>query len=768
MIVLENESLRLELGERDGVIRRLCDKRRGIDYLGANAAENGDPFRLETDDGASSAFEAFEWSAEGEAANALDAPEAGEADGGCAVPAAGGVRAGTRAVSLTWRLAEGLAVHARISHEPGEGALRFGCSLVNRSERRVHSLEYPIFPGIGAVTERGEDDYVAHPFATGVQVRNPLKYFAAGGVGMRYMPYPESFSGASMQFFAYYGLGRGGLYFAAIDGGGHPKWLNFYKGGLGLLEASFIHGCEDIGPGRGIEPPYEVEAAFLDGDGWYEAADRYRSWAEEQPWCGGGKLADRAEEAGVWLYRDMGVATFGINAGSDRTAWLHAYHRYIGTPMFHVLGPDWTHAPQTFGSGVPGGMDDWFPTRFHSANIEAMKQYGDKYAPFEFDYLYHFDGADGELGRAAAQRFPEAKKSVDAYNFPFLCPAHPYTHDFHVRRDMELQRTADVDAIYYDISANNILKVCMDESHGHPVGAGRQIEEAYRRNYADTKAAMAATSGRYVPIGTEMMNETLLDLIDFYQARAGGQPAAPLELWPLRDLLKTGDAELIPMFGYVYHDYGGLRLDGWGKLVREIGDLFYYTVARTYLWGGLYELNYEYSPMEALAGAENPPEEHYYRFDPRGYAFGEERAAYVGLYARLRIGKANPYWAFGRMLKPLEYDCAQVELEWFHYNHGKETPEYNVSGRLTVDAVVHSAWQYREESVGLFFANVTGEPQRISVRLNPSDYGLRRMSAWLFAPGAEGIAVPELAAAAAKGDGDLTIPPRGVVLLELT
>lgn len=742
MIVLENEWLRLEFGERDGVIRRLVDRQRGIDYIAA-AGEGGEPFRLETDDGADGSFESFEWSVTERTGNAPSN------------------------VSMTWRTSGGIVVQADVSLAADEGTLSFRCAVQGAPEARLLSLEYPVLPDIGTVTADGGQDYVAHPFATGVLVRNPMKHFKAGGVGLRYMPYPESFSGASMQFFAYYGLGRGGLYFAALDGEAHPKWLNFYKNGRDLLEASFIHGCEDIGPGKGIAPAYEVRVSFLNGDGWHEAADRYRDWAESQPWCAKGKLADRAGEDGDWLFRSMGIATFGINAGSDRTAWLHAYHKHIGTPMFHVLGPDWTHAPQTFGSGVPGGFDDWFPTRFNAANLEVMKQYGDKYAPFEFDYLYHFGGADGELGRAAAQKFPERIRSVDGYKFPFLCPAHPYTYDFHVRRDAELQRTVGVDAIYYDISANNILKVCMDDSHGHPVGAGRLIDEAYRRNYADTKAAMADIAGRYVPMGTEMMNETMLGLIDFYQARAGGQPAAPLEIWPKRDLLKTGDAELIPLFSYVYHDYGVLRMDGWGKLVREIGDLYYFTVARTYLWGGLYELNYEYSPMEALDGAENAPEEHYYAFDPRGYAFDEARADYVGVYARLRVGTANKYWAYGRMLRPLAFERDRIAVDWYHYNHGKETPEYNDAVTIEVDAVVHAAWRYKEESVGLFFANASGEDRRVRVDLDLADYGMSRLSGYLYAQGAEASDVPGLDLSV-PGTAAFAIPARSVVMLELT
>ncbi|RAP77538.1 DUF6259 domain-containing protein [Paenibacillus montanisoli] len=745
MIVLENKRIRLELSEETGAVCALRDAFAGIDYITGSAG--CDAFRLETDDGFSGAFASFSYS--------LEPSEPG----------------GKRA-HLVWQTGNAITVSAEIWLAAGEGGLQFRCSADNGSPVRLLSLEYPVLPDFGTITDEGLDDYVAHSFATGVKVRNPLKHFETGGKGLRFMPYPESFSGASMQFFTYYGLNRCGIYFAAVDGDGHPKWLNFYKNDNGLLEASFIHGCQDMGPGKGVYPPYAIVVEPTEGRDWYEAADRYRGWAEKQKWCAKGPLAERPETAAYeWLYKDMGVATFGINAGSDRTAWLKAYHETIGTGMFHVLGPDWTNAPQTFYKGFPGGFDDWFPTRFNEANLAYIKEAGDKFAPFEFDYLYHFEGADGDLGRAAAQKFPDLKKSIDGYKFPFLCPAHPYAHDFHVRRDAELQRVNDVDAIYYDISANNILKICMDDSHGHPVGAGRLIEEAYRQNYADTKIAMASAAGRYVPMGTEMMNETMLGLIDYYQARAGGQPAAPLELWPIRELLKSGDAELIPMFAYVYQEYGAVRMDGWGKLVEEIGQLYFFTVARTYLWGGLYELNYEYSPMEALnGGLENAPEEHYYPFEARGYAFSERRAAYLGAYAKLRVGAANKYWAYGRMLRPLEFETSRIRMDWFHYNHGKETPEYNNAGELEVDAVIHSAWTYKGESTGLFFANVSEQAQKVKTKLATYLPGADRVqgsvTVRLFGAGehAEQLDI----AAASSGELEFDIPARCAAMIELT
>lgn len=739
MIILENRHIRLEISEIDGTVRGIRDNVRGIGLI----ADTGtaDPFRLETDAGFSSSFQNFGWSRE----NTED---------------------GTDQVQLSWDTQQGMIVTASVKLAEEADCIEFRCAAENHSGIRLLSLEYPVIPNLTTITEHGEEDYIAHSFATGFEVNNPMKVFETDGIGFRFMPYPESFSGATMQFFAYYGKDRGGLQLAALDGEGHPKWLNFFKNGNGLLEASVIHGCSDMGPGKGIKPHYPVQVSILSGSGWYEAADRYKCWAVQQKWCRRGKLSERASKEGSpWLHEDMGAATFGINAGSDRTAWIQQYHDSIGTPMLHILGPDWTHRPQTFGSGVPGGYDDWFPTRFNPENIALIRKLGHRFAPFEFDYLYHFDGADGELGRAAEQKFPELKKSVDAYRFPFLCPAHPYTHDFHVRRDTALQQSDDIDSIYYDISANNILKICMDDSHGHPVGAGSIIEEAYRRNFADTKAAMCETAGRYIPMGTEMMNETMLDLIDYYQARAGGQPAAPLEGWPIRELLKTGAAYLIPMFTYVYHEYGALRLDGWGKLTEEIGELYYFTVARTYLWGGLYELNYEYSPMEALDGNENTAEEHYYPFEPRGYAFSANRADYLALYARLRIGAAKPYWSYGTMLRPLSFDVPMTPMKWFHYNHGKDTPEYNNSGELLTDAVIHSAWQNDQGDVGLFFANVTGEEQTISIELRPEDFGKTTVTGQLYTKAGE----PAIDCSMEQGGLRLLkLPARSIAMLELT
>jgi hypothetical protein len=700
MIQLENSRLIVSFEETNGKICSLFDKRKQRDYIQGHS--HADSFRIEMGSGISTKYNQFSFE--------IDESTSGE----------------TKAV-LRWEISSGLTVIGTIVVSTVRDDLRFYAEVENDTNETVIGIEYPIIPNIQEITRDGTNDYVAHSFATGICVRNPLKHFEVDGVGFRHMPYPESFSGASMQFFTFYGLNLGGLYFAVHDGEGYSKWLNFYKNENNLLEASFFHASEDIKPQKGMNVEYPIVIQMLEGDSWYEAADIYKQWAVQQFWCDKGELTDVEDDNNArWLHEDMGVSTFGINAMHDRSVWFDKYHEYIQTPMFHMLGPDWVHKTQNFYNGVPGGMDDWFPTCFHPNNLKIMKSNGDKYAPFEFDYLYNIHGADGEEGKKAFQKFPEESslRSIDKYKFSFVCPADPYIQEFHVRRDERLQDEVDVDSIYYDISANNILKVCRDASHGHPVGAGKEITMAYRKNYLDTKAAMIAKAGRYIPMGTEMMNEIFLDVLDYYQARAGGRPAAPLEGWNFKELLITGEAQLIPMFTYVYHEYGALRMDGWGKLVEEIGSLFYFTAARTYLWGGLYELNYEYSPMEVVDGRENDPEEHYYIFEPRGYHFSPERAGYIGMLAKLRTGFGNKYLAYGKMLKPLLFESSRVTLDWFHYNCDKNFKEYNESGSYEADSIIHSAWQFREESLGFFFANVTDEKAAVSIELDLRKYAL--------------------------------------------
>jgi hypothetical protein len=266
---------------------------------------------------------------------------------------------------------------------------------------------------------------------------------------------------------------------------------------------------------------------------------------------------------------------------------------------------------------------------------------------------------------------------------------------------------------------------CRSPHHGHAVGGGGEIAEAYGRMFADTADAVSRSAGRKIPLGAEMITELTLPHFDYYQARAEASPVSNFEADRWRQWLIDGAVEKIPLFAYVYHEYGPVRMDGWSKLSKEVGDIFYWVASRVTLWGGLFELNYEFSPLETLDGQNDDPQEHYHRFAAREYGIDPAKAAFVGEIARARTGWANPYLAYGVMLRPPRIVVPDIALEYFLYNCGARIPHYEERGEITVPSVVCSAWDYRGERAALVFVNLQEEEQTIEIPLDLASFPLR-------------------------------------------
>ena len=690
------------------------------------------------------------------------------------------------AVDLYWETDRAIALRARVSLPAGQPAIFFTIAAENRGALPIDKIEYPILAGIGPLTRAGDPlaggqqaaPCLVHSQGTGFLFRDPLNTFlpeAGPRQGLRYSPYPEGFNGSTMQFMAYYLEECGGFYFATRDPGKAMKWYNFYKDtNSAALVASIMHQAPHVAPGLDFAPAYPVEiSALLEGN-WYEAAGRYKVWAVQQEWTRQGPLAGRAGRA-RWLLDEVGLCTFGVNAGYDRAAWLDRFHAIAGTPVFHILGANWPATAHDYMGRLPGGsLDEWLPARFSTANLAAIRRNGDRWAPFEFDLLCSPTGVPPETVLANRQLLPERKYSFDRYVFPFMCPATDFWHDFHVERDRQLALAERPDALYYDISANNVLMACRSPHHNHAPGGGRDLADAYARTFADTKAAMGEATGRYTAIGTEMISELLIPEVDFYQARAEASPLSTFEADFWRQWVIEGKVEKIPLFAYVYHEYGPLRMDGWGKLGAEAGDAFYWTAARIALWGGLFELNYEFSALEALDGRTDDPAEHYFHFAPRADEVDPARAVFVGELARTRAGWANRYLAYGVMLPPPRLDVPVANLDFCLYNCGQSDPHYGQRGVLTVPSVVCSAWRDGDRRAALLFVNLLATSQTVQVPLDPACYGLASEGRASEGKGGS-LALSRVTTAgsqpmdplSAACSVALTLPPRQVVGLEL-
>ena len=556
----------------------------------------------------------------------------------------------SQSVAVTWALEHGLTLRVGLVLDSGEGELRCTLALDNSENRPIAAVAYPYVAGIGRLGAEAEGDELVHPYATGFAVRNPLDHLppvvreTEGQQPVVLGLYPEGFSGSTMQFMAYSAVGRGGFYVATEDGAGREKWLNFYRHPEGDLRLSVWHGPHDYAAERSVKPEYVTVLAALDGGTWYDAADRYKAWAVEQSWVAQGPLWSR-EDRSRRLLEEVGVCTFGINPRWNRAPWVTAIDRIAGTPVLHILGPNWPRIESNYMNNHPGGLADWFPATFNPENLQVIRENGDYLVPFEFDLL--FGRAEGrsetEAGVQALQVIPQPTFSRDAYDFPFLCPATPFARDLHAARDRTLAGEYGVDGVYYDISVNNVRHICVSPDHGHEPGDTVALTAAYRALLADTAAAMReVTGGGVLPQGTEMINEQMVPVVAFYQARAEASPASTFEAGPFRDLIKTGTAEKIPLFSYVYHEYGPVRLDGWAKLSREQGDFVYFVLGRVFAQGGLIELNYEFSGLEDLDESSDAAVEHYFAFDRRQFAIDPELAEFVSTLSRSACGESEP------------------------------------------------------------------------------------------------------------------------------
>ncbi|HXT35744.1 MAG TPA: DUF6259 domain-containing protein, partial [Chloroflexota bacterium] len=673
---------------------------------------------------------------------------------------------------ILWSLDQGLRLEAGLELDPA-GDLQWTVALRNPQGLPVAALAYPYLVGLGALGQIPEDDQLIHPYATGFLVRDPLHALplivseTEGEQPVVLGLYPEGFSGSTMQFMAYSALRMGGFYLAAEDGEGREKWLNAYLHPDGDLRMAVWHSPGDYAGRRDVLPAYRVVLAALDGGDWYAAADRYKAWALTQPWAARGPLWAR-DDLPRWLFERVGLCTFGINPRYDRVPWLAEIDRIAGTPVMHLLGPNWPRTEANYRNNLPGGLADWFPARFHPANLEHIRSHGDYLVPFEFDLLFGQgeEKADAAEGARALQEIPTPTLSRDAYHFPFLCPASSFTRTLHAARDRELVQGYKVDGVYYDISVNNVRHTCLSEQHGHAPGDAAAISTAATAMLAETAAAMRAAAGGWtIPQGTEMINERMLPSLWFYQARAEASPAAPFEAGPFLDLIEQGKAEKIPLFTYIYHEHGPVRMDGWAKLSREQGDYVYFVLGRIFLQGGLIELNYEFSGLEDLEEHRDVAAEHYFLFAERRFTIDPELARFVGRLARARIGPANRYLAYGAMRRPAPLIVAgepTLTLAYFFYNASQEMRNHEARGTMVVPTVLHTAWRYRDESAAWLLLNLAPDPREVRIELEvPATLPRSRLTLHQ-----DGEPLVDLGVLAERRVVTLTLPARCPVLLE--
>jgi len=579
---------------------------------------------------------------------------------------------------------------------------------------------------------------------------------------------------------------------ATATGEGHPDWCE-----AGRLEDRVREGkaakwlAEEVGFCTfGLPSSFDVSPWL---EAFHQIADKpvFHVLGHDWPQWGGAsvermeRLDSMFQEAGLKPFHEHSLNELWfaqISTCLNSMDTTEAHRRF-----FELLGADWSRLPEQrwreifeeynrCGPWLPPDTPPlpWFPTRFHPANLETIRKNGDYFTPFFFDFFaYGHDHESYGMNRGEPAGWQLPTELVQAgFAKIWMDPCASYWQDFHASRDAQIVAESQADGLYYDISAGCGPRWSDRDDHGHPPGYGRWLWDGYAETYRKSKAAATAEKGRYVAQGIEMGIENLIRYVDFCQWRAGGLVQGDIELMPFMDLVKQGKAIKLPLFSYLYHEYGPVMLDGWAKLSREFGEIFYLIAAQVALQqGGLVELNYEYSPLELFPGMTGPTYQLMYHcailVDQEPYEADPEKLKFLREIALARTEFAKDYLAYGKAMRPVRFVSSVPEMyfSWKHYNSIGGRRE---SGRYLAPSIVHQAWSYRDEKLGLLFVNLDGtQAQDVEFTIDRPKYRLRKASYSIWRVTGDGR--EKMGSWDHEDTLNLSVhlPPRRIVLIEI-
>ncbi len=531
-----------------------------------------------------------------------------------------------------------------------------------------------VFPQL-ALADFGAQDSVFVPRGPG-EVKHNL--------GDRTFTYTGKYTDAwcTMQFMAAYreGARPTGLYVALHDPWGSTKQIGLHRDpGLESVRMRFDHPAPDMGR-AGNEFVLSGEAVWqlLRGD-WFDAAQIYKAWArKEAKWWPRLTATGRADTP-LWM-RELNVWAQTGSAPEECVTNVQKFQKFLGVPVgFHWY--NWHQIP--FDNDYP----HYFPTRTNfAAGVHELQKSPVFVMPYINGRLWdtHDQGTnDWQFTRLA---LPAASKKEDGQPFTetyasketdgekvrlaVMCPATALWQQTVSNLVLRLLGEVGTSAVYIDQVAAATPMLCMDATHGHPLGGGHWWNEGYWKMLDSIRRAMP----RGTMLTTECNGEPFLRWFDGYLTwhwqRDGQVPAFPAVY-----------GGTVQMFGRAY---GG----------GETKDLALRMKAAQQLVFG------------EQVGWLNP-----------GIVNEKDNADFFRRIVRTR-SRFHRYFYAGEMARPpkLIGNVPTVAADW------------QWSGRwwVTNDAVLTGAWQLpKQKQLVMIFANVSDEPVTATIRFDPVAYGIR-------------------------------------------
>ncbi len=456
----------------------------------------------------------------------------------------------------------GLTVRATVS-AGADGLAHFRLAVENPGEQAVASIRFPCFASPPALGGEAADDRLLVPdsHTDGIVINAPGRLDRSAGGS-----YPGD---SAVQMAALYDP-LAGLLLATQDADGHCKSFDVRMSRDRFVELSVTHLRPET-PGH-AETPYDTVLGTFTGD-WRDAADLYKRWARNQPWCAR-KLAARAD---VPAFLKEGAAGIILGIGGP-----DGYNGSLGPALekLPALAADYRRrAKVPHLIVVPYGWENrgtWAGIHYHPARPSdeawraanaALKAQGDRTAMLTSGYWWVIrrartsngpafdDTADFERRKAmTVQRADGTPWLLDAYDKAgssgdWRGVSAKLCHGSAEARAAMLAiflKTAALGTplISFDQEIGGGQSVpCYASGHGHPPGYGAWMWTGFR-NVCEAIREQARGSEPEIGLLVENCGEMTIPVMATYWSRQFG----------VIDPGSSGEGP-VGLFSYLYHEY---------------------------------------------------------------------------------------------------------------------------------------------------------------------------------------------------------------------
>ena len=346
-----------------------------------------------------------------------------------------------KSLSFEWSFENGVKANTTASLKGNGDEIIFMIELSNL-DSETSTVSYPIVDNITEISEGGEDDYFLTSFATGYLIQNPVKNCNKFGLDFTgdHSIYPLGF-GQTMQFMSYFVKDVGGFHLQTRDSSDNIKSFNLRRNGdsvtldIGHFVNDLTHKTEKFN--------YETVIKNLYEGNWYEAAEVYKAWAINQPWCTTNGLNKNRTDINKELYENTILCNFVMPSRSTQQYAVDLYDKVrknIKTENSKILNiPFYGSINQTV--DPTQNFTAFFEANANNDFYEIVEDYDDLIAFFEYTDLEFDQSMDSLPSYISDYVMRKYNGSIETITFSlkmqYICAANSPWMTLLANRDKE-------------------------------------------------------------------------------------------------------------------------------------------------------------------------------------------------------------------------------------------------------------------------------------------------------------------------------------------